>query len=214
MTKNNVLTSVLGCIMLLALAGASCEKPIDPDIPNPPNPSDPPDTVLITQPRVERWILLAQYSDYLCGYSFNFTINEAGPHKDLYDTNLAGTYVNWTNGSYLSHSAIDPFTGVINYPRQGEIIYENNDNDPNVFPLIQFEYGFCSDQSLSIDTKWEISYYGDYTSEPYREFNFTTAFIESYNVPNQFVVLRTDQYYGNHELLLYFAVFNYNYWPF
>jgi hypothetical protein len=104
------------------------------------------------------------------------------------------------------------------YPRSGKIFYTDNENNHTVFPAIQFEQGFSADQGLSRDTKWEINYYGNYTSDPYRKFDFTTAFTRLYNIPNQFVVLRTDQYldgyYNPHELILYFAVFNYDYWPF
>ena len=157
-------------------------------------------------PRIERWLLLAAYYDYMCGSPLCYSLDENSTYEDLYDTNKAATFVNWTDNTYYSHSVLHSDGTPPYHTFSGKIFYENGGN-PAVFPTIQFESGFCNDQNRPKTTKWELSYYGDYTSQPYQPFIYATAFTQIYNIPNQFVVLHTDI----NQTTLYFAVFNYPY---
>ena len=183
--------------IMVAVAGktATCTVTVSQDPPPP--------------PRIERWLWVGSW-DYRCGSSgFTQFSGNQGVTTDLTDTTMSGIYVNWTEGTYLSRGILRP--DGTPYPdeiREGKIIYESNDHNPALFPTIEFENGIRPERTIN---KWEISYFGDFTSVPSRPYNGAPFYVNNFNAPNQFVVLYTNEYDGNHELKLYFIWYNYPY---
>ncbi|MDR1112669.1 MAG: hypothetical protein LBL18_02765 [Bacteroidales bacterium] len=201
-------------VALAALLASSCKKPEELEIQNKPQrpAGENPDTTIITPPpRIERWVPIGEFDGY-CGAMFRYSI-EAMDANSLYDTVSWGSiFVNWTDSTYRSCSSIRP-DGTIGNLHSGAIFIYSNNGDPDLFPVIEFEdkngiYGIPDNIE-----RWEISYYGDYTSNPFRVFEKSSFFVERYGIPNQFVILRTDKYKGSYEYIVYLACFNYPYNP-
>ncbi|MDR1112249.1 MAG: hypothetical protein LBL18_00585 [Bacteroidales bacterium] len=212
-------TVTAACLLLAlaALLASSCHKP-EPEEPaglevqnKPQRPGSTEEPVPI-QPRIERWLRIASYVDQ-CGFSYGMEFyGRYGKTTDLRDTFMGAAFVNWTDSTYLSRRGLKPDGTFPDYPLpySGKITYTGNGGNPDIFPVIEFDQGFEAEEGIN---KWEISYFGDYTSVPSRPFAAAVSqfYIEKFNIPNQFVALRTDKYQGNHELILYFVCFSYPY---
>ena len=184
-------------IIMVAVAGktAGCRVTVSQDPPPP--------------PRIERWLPIADYRE-VCGLGLWYNANwdwSGDEIPDLYDTNKSAIFINWTDSTYYSHYG----TGSMRPSIRGRITITGNGGNPAVFPTITFSNGFCDSNMFDYNNTLEISYYGDYTSVPALVFNYDTYFITTYGIPNQFGALRTFHYDGNHERILYYAVFNYPY---
>ena len=201
--EKNLLTLILGCVML-ALLGASCEKPPDEISPvqNKPNQHGTTTGSTITTPRdsilppyIEKWIWIRYNNNEGCG-----NVQETfPPPEDFFGADARAITIDWRDSTYTSQHCRSVAGGYTNYNISGKfscrdtiVMYGSNTVSKTKFI---FSNGTAI---LPIITNW--------LKEPdhYNSVYGLATYAAQYQVPNQFVCLYTKEYRGQYEVDLYF----------
>ena len=200
--EKNLLTLIWGCVML-ALLGASCEKPPDENYPvqNKPNQHGTVTDSTITTPRdsilppyIEKWIWVHYYTDDGCG-----PLNETfRPPEDFFGADARAITIDWRDSTYTSQHCRSVAGGYTNYNISGT--FSCRDTIVmllgNPFPKTKFIFS-KGITMLPIITDWQ-------KSPDHFTYSWTPAYVAQYQVPNQFACLVIRDYKGKYSAELYF----------
>jgi hypothetical protein len=192
-------TIIAGCMLLLA---ASCEKDPPPNLGTNDPPTNPIDTtgVVITTPHdsvlppyIEKWIWVRYFRNDGCG-PFTETFS---PPENFFGADTRAITIDWRDSSYISQSCRNAATNKIVSEISGTFSCRDTIimlGEPFGCTKVIFSNGITMGPLEITEWLWP----------PFNTFSWTPAYVEEYQVPNQFVYLVTKEHKGQYEFSLHF----------
>jgi hypothetical protein len=200
-------TIIAGCLLLLA---ASCEKDPPPNLGTNDPPTNPIDTtgVVITTPHdsvlppyIEKWIWVGYSRSDGC---WPFT-GAFPPPENFFGADARAITINWRDSSYISQSCRNAATNQIVSEISGTFSCRDTIlvfGDPVVRTKIIFNNGITMGPLEITEWIWP----------PYNTFSWVPAYVEEYEVPNNFMEIYTKEHKGQYEFsLLFLRITSQNY---